>query len=47
MRVRQGITLIQTFKQMCDSIFIQLPGDIIMVFAGKPPNNLGVNNGKL
>lgn len=32
---------------MCESIFIPLAGYIIMVFAGKRPNNLGVSNGKL
>ncbi|BDI20300.1 hypothetical protein ANSO36C_61020 [Nostoc cf. commune SO-36] len=32
---------------MCESILIDLPGDIIMVFAGKRPNNLGISNGKL
>jgi uncharacterized protein (DUF1499 family) len=32
---------------MRDSVLIHLPGNIIMVFAGKRPNNLGISNGKL
>ncbi len=32
---------------MYESILINLSKDIIMVFAGKRPNNLGISNGKL
>jgi uncharacterized protein (DUF1499 family) len=32
---------------MYESILINLPKDIIMVFAGRRPNNLGISNGKL